>query len=71
MPAHAGRGTRQILSKCCKSCSKPHQALFLKEYGAQMLSLSRVYHKVSTFLYPASYTYSLQYRLALSVSDAC
>ena len=53
---------------CCDktpSCSKPHQGLFLKRYGAQMLFLLRVYHKVS-FLN----TCALQYRLALSVSDA-
>jgi len=39
---------------CCDktpSCSKPHQGLFLKQYGPQMLFLLRVYHKVSSFLY--------------------
>ena len=39
---------------CCDktpSCSKPHQGLFLKQSGAQMLFLLRVYHKVSSFLY--------------------
>ena len=39
---------------CCDktpSCSKPHQRLFLKQYGALMLFLSWVYHKVSSFFY--------------------
>jgi len=54
------------------SCSKPHQGLFLKQYGAQMLFLLQVYYKVSSFFYFLLFnTYSLQYRLALSVSDAC
>ena len=36
-----------------------------------MLFLLRVYHKVSSFLYPAClHMCALQYRLALSVSDA-
>ena len=28
-----------------------HQGLFLKQYGGQILFLSQVYHKVSSFLY--------------------
>ena len=39
---------------CCDktpSCSKPHQGLFLKQYGAQMIFLLRVYHKVSSLFY--------------------
>ena len=53
------------------SCSKPRQGLFLKQYEAQTLFLSRVYHKVNSFYVLLLYTYSLQYRLAMSVSDAC
>jgi len=60
---------------CCDKtpyCSKPHQGLYLKQYGAQMLFLLWVYHKVSSFFISCFLnTCSLQYRLALSVSDAC
>ena len=55
---------------CCDktpSCSKPHQGLFLNQYGAQMLFLLRVYPKVSSFFEECA----LQYRLALSVSEGC
>ena len=49
------------------SCSKPHQGLFLKQYGAQM----RLSQGEFLFLFPAFLnTCSLQYRLARSVSDA-
>ena len=36
-----------------------YQGLFLKQYGAQMLFLLQVYHKVSTFLFPAFLTHTL------------
>ena len=58
---------------CCDktpSCSKPHQGLFLKQHGAQMLSLLRVHHKVTSF-FIACFLNTFQDRLALSVSEAC
>ena len=55
----------------CHIMFQIHQGLFLKQYGAQMLFLLPVYHKVRFFFYfLLFYTYSLQYSLALSVSDA-
>ena len=45
------------------SCSKPHQGLYLNKY--QTIFLSQVYHKLSSFVFPASlHTCSVQYRLA-------
>jgi len=49
MPDQNSTGDK-VKFRCDKtpSCSKPHQGLFLKQYGAQMLFLLRIYHKVSS-----------------------
>ena len=50
MPDQNANGDKvKLSSDKTPSCSKPHQGLFLKQDGAQMLSLLQVYHKVSSF----------------------
>ena len=61
----------QLLSKLNTAVMKRHimdyQGLFLKQYGAQRLSLLLVYHKMSSFLFPAS----LHMYSTVQVSSEC
>ena len=60
MPDQNSTGDKvKFCSEKTPSCSKPHQGLFLKQYGAQMLFLSHVYHKVSSFFYVLLITHAL------------
>ena len=64
----------EMRHQCCGDDTLYHVQNHITDYfcNSMELSLSQVYHKVSSFLYILLlYTYSLQYKLALSVSDAC